>query len=108
MTGNFVCMKINYVLSSLQTVQCENNLIIKEITRKYKSTSCLADEETVPLSNFLIKEIRRIKIDTVLVDSKNGCQNIFDVINLIIKLINYFFSSSSDIFFLISLRGVYV
>ena len=85
-----------------------DNLIIKEIPRKYKSASCLANEETIPLSNFLIKEIQKIKMDTVLVDSKNGCQNIFDVINLIIKLINYFFSSPSDIFFPISLRGVYV
>ena len=94
--------------SGTTSAQCENNLIIKEITRKYKSTSCLANEEAIPLSNFLIKEIQRIKIDTVLVDSKNGCQNIFDVINLIIKLINYFFSSPSDILFSISPRGVYV
>ena len=94
--------------SGTTSAQCENNLVVKEITRKYKSTSCLANEEAIPLSNFLIKEIQRIKIDTVLVDSKNGCQNIFDVINLIIKLINYFFSSPSDIFFPISLRGAYV
>ena len=85
-----------------------DNLIIKEIPRKYKSASYLANEETIPLSNFLIKEIQKIKISTVLVDSKKRHHFIFQLINLIIKLINYFFSSPSDILFLISLRGVYV
>ena len=94
--------------SGTTSAQCENNLIIKEITRKYKSASCLANEETIPLSNFLIKKIQRIKIDTVLETSEKRHHFIFQLINLIIKLINYFFSSPSDILFSISPRGVYV
>lgn len=86
----------------------EDNLIIKEIPRKYKSASCLANEETIPLPNFLIKKIQRIKISTVLETSKKRHHLLFSLINLIIKLINKFIIMFSDIFFSISLRGVYV
>lgn len=68
-----------------------NNLL----NENKNALTCLENEENISLSNFLIKKIRKIKIATVLWTSKNGCQDIFGLINLIIKLINYFFHSSS-------------
>ncbi len=73
--------------------------LYKKMSKKYKSVDVLQNEDTIPSSNFLIKKIQRIKIDTALVASKNGCQMIFELINLLIKLLNYFFSSLPFILF---------
>ena len=75
------------------------NFLNGKLGEEYKSSLVPQNEYRIPLSNFLIKEILRIKITAVLAVSKNGCQIFFDAINLIIKLINYFFSSSADTFF---------
>ncbi len=80
------------------------NFFNRKLAEKYKSSLVPQNQYRIPLSNFLIKKILRIKIATVLTASKNRYRIIFDLINLIIKLINYFFSSPADTFFL-SRRG---
>ena len=75
------------------------NFLNGKFGEEYKSLLVPQNKDRIPLSNFLIKKIPRIKITAVLAVSKNRCQVIFDLINLIIKLINYFFSSSPDTFF---------
>jgi len=66
------------------------NLIINDISKKYKSDACLENVNYIPLWNFLIKKIQKIKINQNLEGSKNPCRLILFLINLIIKLLNKF------------------
>ena len=83
-------LKRNMVQES-KTRQHGVNLIINEIPEEYKSDACLGNASQIPSSNFLINEIRKIKIRLNLEGSKNGHNLIFLLINLIIKLIKKFF-----------------
>jgi len=81
-----------------------SNLIIYNISKKYKSDACLENVNYIPLWNFLIKEIQKIKMNQNLGASKNPSRLILFLINLIIKLLKKFiiiipitiFSSSKD------------
>jgi hypothetical protein len=66
------------------------NLIINDISKKYKSEKCLENLNFIPLWNFLIKKIQKIKINQNLEGSKNRSRLILFLINLIIKLLNKF------------------
>jgi len=68
-----------------------SNLIINDISKKYKSDECLENTNYIPLWNFLIKKIQKIKINQNLETSKNRDHLILFLINLIIKLLNKFF-----------------
>ena len=48
-----------------------SNLIINDISKKYKSDSCLENLNYIPLWNFLIKKIQKIKMNQNLEGSKN-------------------------------------
>ena len=67
-----------------------SNLIINDISKKYKSDACLENVDFIPLWNFLIKEIQKIKINQNLGASKNPSRLILFLINLIIKLLKKF------------------
>ena len=75
------------------------NLIINEISKKYKSDGCLENVNLIPLWNFLIKKIQKIKINQNLEGSKNPSRLILFLINLIIKLLNKFIIIISIIIF---------
>jgi hypothetical protein len=75
------------------------NLIINEISKKYKSDGCLENLNYIPLWNFLIKKIQKIKINQNLEGSKNPSHLILFLINLIIKLLNKFIIIISIIIF---------
>ncbi len=78
------------------------NLIINEIPKKYKSDACLENSENIPLSNFFIKKIQNIKIPPFLGNSEKRGLPIFLIINLIIKLLNKFYTTTPyTIFFLL-------
>jgi len=72
----------------------QENLIINEIPKKYKSDACLENAENIPLSNFLIKKIQNIKIPPFLGNSEKRGLLIFLIINLIIKLLNKFYTTT--------------
>jgi len=74
------------------------NLIINEISKKYKSDGCLENVNLIPLWNFLIKKIQKIKMNQNLEGSKNPSRLILFLINLIIKLLNKFIIISIIIF----------
>jgi len=76
-----------------------HNLIINEISKKYKSDGCLENVNLIPLWNFLIKKIQKIKINQNLEGSKNPSRLILFLINLIIKLLNKFIIIISIIIF---------
>ena len=67
-----------------------SNLIINDIPKKYKSEACLENVNYIPLWNFLIKKIQKIKINQNLEGSKNPSRLILFLINLIIKLLKKF------------------
>jgi len=67
-----------------------SNLIINDISKKYKSDACLENLNFIPLWNFLIKEIQKIKMNQNLGASKNPNEIILFLINLIIKLLKKF------------------
>jgi len=75
------------------------DLIINEISKKYKSDSCLENANYIPLWNFLIKKIQKIKMNQNLEGSKNPSRLILFLINLIIKLLNKFIIIISIIIF---------
>jgi len=66
------------------------NLIINDISKKYKSDDSFENTNYIPLWNFLIKKIQKIKINQNLEASKNPSRLILFLINLIIKLLNKF------------------
>jgi len=67
-----------------------SNLIINDIPKKYKSEACLENVNYIPLWNFLIKKIQKIKMNQNLEGSKNPSRLILFLINLIIKLLKKF------------------
>jgi len=75
------------------------NLIINDISKKYKSDTCLENVNFIPLWNFPIKKIPKTKINQNLEGSKNPCRLILFLINLIIKLLNKFIIIISIIIF---------
>ena len=67
-----------------------SNLIINDISKKYRSDACLENVDFIPLWNFLIKEIQKIKMNQNFEGSKNPNEIILFLINLIIKLLKKF------------------
>ena len=67
-----------------------SNLIINDISKKYRSDACLENTNYIPLWNFLIKKIPKIKMNQNFEGSKNPNEIILFLINLIIKLLKKF------------------
>jgi hypothetical protein len=74
-------------MTPIINIMAKRNFFINEIPEKYKSTTVLRNPYSVPLSNFFIKKIQKIKIRAVLEASEKSEKEGKELINLIIKLI---------------------
>ena len=77
-------------MTPIFNIMAKENFFINYISKKYKSNACLENVNYIPLWNFLIKEIQKIKMNQNLGASKNPNEIILFLINLIIKLLKKF------------------